>query len=189
MALSALAMNAAYGELSRKSLRQDGPTIDVTLLAKCEGGRDCAPVRGKALIDTGADRTAVEWSGIDAVGAKPQGSYRAQGVTSEAITLPSYPVRVELGGDLGSVEVDRAAATPHLKSQGLVALLGRDVLEQAELTYDGPSGTYTLATSGGASRVTSTSSFTTIAGTVGVALALGAVAAWIFAPACACDPR
>ncbi len=180
-------LDAVEREMTRQALRQDGPLIDVTLRAKCAGDVECEPVRGKALIDTGADRTAVEWTAVDGVGAIPQGTYSAQGVTSEAITLPVYPLSVEFDG-LGAVDVERAAATPHLKSQGLIALIGRDVLGQSQLTYDGLSGAYTLAMPQGSKRVES-SSWKLPLVAVGGAVAVGAFAAWLFAPVCACDVR
>jgi hypothetical protein len=144
-------------------------------------------VRGRALIDTGADRTAVEWSAIDDVGALPSGTYRAQGVTSEAITLPAYPLRIEFGDGLGSVELERVAGTPHLKSQGLLALIGRDVLEQGTLSYDGPSGAYTLAMPRGMTRVEADGWRAPLMA-AGFAAVFGVFAAWLFAPTCAVRP-
>jgi hypothetical protein len=69
------------------------------------------------------------------------------------VDLPVLPLRVEFPGGT-SVEVDEAAGTPHLRAQGLLALLGRDVLGEGRLAYDGPSGTWALDLPSGATRVT-----------------------------------
>lgn len=146
-------VDAELAEASSKSLRADGPLIDVELYFRCGDGL-CRSVRGKALVDTGADRTAVEFTEADAAGAKPEGSYHAQGVTSEAITLPVYSLKMRFPGtDLPEVNIESAAATPHLKSQGIVALIGRDVLEQVHLGYNGPTGQFSLSAPRGALEV------------------------------------
>ncbi len=169
--------SALERQLTSQALRKDGPLIDVTLHARCEDDTACRPIHGKALIDTGADRTAVELSELD--GAKSTGVYHAQGVTSESVALPVYSMRMGFpGSSLGDVHLDRVAGTPHLKPQGLVALLGRDVLENAQLTYDGPSGSYVLRSAEGEHHVEAVASKAPrIAGAA--ALVLGAVGAWL----------
>jgi hypothetical protein len=176
--------------LSAQALRKDGPLVDVTLHAKCKDDTSCPPIRGKGLIDTGADRTAVEFADLDAIDAVSAGTYFAQGVTSEGVSLPTYPLRVELDDANTGVDLERVAATPHLRSQGLVALIGRDVLGApgVKLQYDGAAGTFMLTTPKGETRVESAPSTVPLAG-IGAALALGALAAWLFAPACAECPK
>lgn len=163
-------------------LRRDGPLVDVEIRARCADGSACRPVRGKALVDSGADRTAVDTSVME--GVEPDGVYWAQGVTSEAVPLPIY--RLKLGFPdtaLGELEVERAAGTPHLGSQGLIALLGRDALQHGRFTHDGPSGTFALSLPGGTTRVEAKQSLLPLAA-AGFALVLGAVGAWALVPGC-----
>src|SRR5512143_1826172 len=91
-------------ELTRQALRKDGPLIDVTVHTTCASGRPCPPVRGKALIDSGADRTALELSEFE--GVEPAGVYHAQGVTSESVALPVFPARLEFEDGLGGVDLE-----------------------------------------------------------------------------------
>lgn len=139
-----LASESAHG------LRKDGPLIKVRIEFVCKSGQ-CKSLVGDALIDTGADRTAVDFSGVPE-GVEPSGTFWAQGVTSSSIQLPIYPVTLYFEGtDLPPVHIESAAATPHLKPQGLVALIGRDVLQQVNLSYDGPSGEFALVSAAGPS--------------------------------------
>ena len=136
-------IQAVDDELASSALRSDGPLVDVELRFENEEGELLPPVYGKALIDTGADRTAIEFASAEVAGAAPVGSLNAQGATSEATTLPMYAVTVGFPGTNTSVNVI-GAGTPHLTSQGIVALIGRDVLSQSHLTYDGPRGEFAL---------------------------------------------
>lgn len=172
--------SALERELASAALRKDGPLIDVELRATCEDQTPCRPIRGKALIDTGADRSAIELSELE--GALPSGTYWAQGVTSEAIELPVYSLDMGFPGtDLESVRVENAAGTPHLRSQGIVALLGRDVLEHGVLTHDGLRGTFSLTMPGGSTEVRAPS--WRLAGIAGTALLLGIAGTLILLPA------
>lgn len=169
--ISSALPKAVEDELSRSTLRKEGPLLDVTIHAP-----GMEPVTGKALVDTGADRTAVEFSALE--GLEPKHFYHAQGVTSEAITLPVYELELSFPGTkLPKVSIEDVAATPHLASQGLIALLGRDVLEHTRLVYDGPTGEFALATPRTAFKVKSPA----VAVSVIVAFAaLGAVAVYAF---------
>lgn len=158
-------------------LRRDGPLIDVEIHADC-GDAVCPPVRGRALVDSGADRTAVEFTELDPR-ARSTGTYWAQGVTSEVVPLPIYPLRVSIPGG-GSVEVDRAAATPHLRSQGLIALIGRDVLGRGQFAYDGPSGRWSLSLPRGRTHVGEPTNLLPWA--IGGGALLAAVGAWFLWP-------
>jgi hypothetical protein len=146
------------GELAKasaSSLREEGPLVDVALHLTREDGTELPPVYGKALVDTGADSTAVDFTSLSPE-AHATGSIQAQGVTSESITLPIYKVTLSFPGTtLATFDVERTAATPHLKSQGVVALIGRDVLSKARLTYDGPKGVFALKASKGRVSITS----------------------------------
>ena len=135
---------SALDAVAARRLRRDGPTLDVVLHTTCRDGSACPPVHGRAMVDTGADRTAVS---MDAVrGARPSGSFRALGVTSGEVDLPIYPVRLGFPGTgLPEVAVPEAAGSPHLRDQGIDVLIGREVLGRGRLVYDGRTGRWSLS--------------------------------------------
>jgi predicted aspartyl protease len=115
------------------------------VLALQASGRAIPPgVSGILLVDTGAGMTAIDESILADLGIPsitdtrvftPMGS-AIQSVYSCSLEFPGSnlpPARslFVLGADLGS--------------QGIVGLLGRDVLEQAVLVYNGTAGGWTLA--------------------------------------------
>lgn len=59
--------------------------------------------------------------------------------------MPLHPLRFSFPGtDLPPITFRRVAGSA-LQSQGIVALLGRDVLANFILVYNGPAGTFSLA--------------------------------------------
>lgn len=103
-----------------------------------------APLTGYALIDTGASVTSVdakilESLGIKAVGqipiSTPSGSSQ-QGLYSCQFSFPGTPIPVlPFVSVVGSI----------LQPQGIVALIGRDLLRNFLLIYDGVHGSWTLS--------------------------------------------
>ena len=55
-----------------------------------------------------------------------------------------YPAHLEVVGSNVHIEVPRAIGAA-LASQGIIALIGRDVLMQCTLHYNGPLGSFTLS--------------------------------------------
>jgi predicted aspartyl protease len=102
------------------------------------------PVSGYGLVDTGASRTC-----IDETTAKQMGLPLVDRVSiasaSHSSTLRNvYPVTVEIVGLPHQIHALHAVGAA-LRSQGLVALLGRDVLESCTLFYNGVSGEITIS--------------------------------------------
>jgi predicted aspartyl protease len=102
-----------------------------------------SPVPGLALIDTGASSTCIDdgvaqqlqLSAIDVVNMTS---------ASHASTPQNiYPVQIEVVGGI-RIDVPRAVGA-NLVPQNLVALIGRDFLQQCTLFYNGPNGAITLA--------------------------------------------
>ena len=165
-----------------EALQKEGALLDVEVHARRADGTACPPVRGRALIDPGADRSAFDSAALEC--AAPAGSYWAQGVTSESVELPMYDVTLVLPGtSIEPVVVEHAAGTPHLASQGLVGLVGRDVLQHGALAYDGLSGTYALSLPGGTHTARASGAAMPVLAVLG-ALALGAAGAWLLVPGC-----
>lgn len=102
------------------------------------------PKIGYALLDSGAsntciDRNIVEELEIPAIGIQeiytPQGSQKQN----------KYPAKISFPGtSLPPVEFGSVYGST-LKNQGLIALIGRDLLSHFTFTYNGPGGFITLA--------------------------------------------
>ena len=105
-------------------------------------------VRG--LIDTGADCTAIDLAVIQALGLIPTGTTRILTPSTGAGFHECNVYDVALFVLMGSSQVHTASlTTPIIESklavQGFDALIGRDVLSQGLLIYDGKAGTLSLA--------------------------------------------
>ena len=106
-----------------------------------------APVRGMALIDTGATMSMVDGGAITNLGVSPVGSVTL-GTASGSTQCPVYPVRLAIvmpdqtlffSGEFSSI------TSGPLQQMGLLALLGRDVLQHSQFVYDGPSNRFSVA--------------------------------------------
>ena len=119
------------------------PTALATYLSQ-NGKTVPAPVSGQALIDTGASISAVDASVIQSLGVQPVGVVKVN-TPSGSANQNQYPVQfVFPGTNLPSLEGTHAIGSV-LKSQGILALIGRDVLSRFVLVYNGPGGFITLA--------------------------------------------
>ena len=102
------------------------------------------PITGLALIDSGASKTCVDENAITQLGVPPINQITVQ-TPSGAAQQCLYPARFSFPGtplpgiDFGSVVGSTLAA------QGIVALIGRDVLERCVFVYNGPAGTYSIS--------------------------------------------
>lgn len=102
------------------------------------------PERGFALIDTGATSTCID----DAAAAKlglPTIDVVTVASASHASTQQNvHPIQIEVTGLPITISAPRAIAAP-LAAQGLLVLIGRDVLQHCTLFYNGLTGSFTLA--------------------------------------------
>jgi hypothetical protein len=109
------------------------------------------PVNIQGLIDTGASNTCIDPSVLTALNLSPTGS-----TLMNTPSTGATPVSV----DTYDVSLTIFAATPHaplmlhtipvssselLAAQGFHALIGRDILKNCLLTYDGQGGLFSLA--------------------------------------------
>lgn len=127
-------------------LSRFGPVIRVRIQAldDAAGGPaalgDSGPPfqEGLALIDTGAARSAVDEGVIRKLGAAPVGV----AVTGTPVGSHSFDVfPAALGfADLGLTLVFDRVRGVRIAPQGIIAILGRDILSRTVLVYDGISG-------------------------------------------------
>lgn len=134
------------------TLLQTGPRVPVVLSPLAEqlqtpfsrGEAIPSPVTGHALIDTGAsvtciDRDAAKRAGLAIVDSGPMHS-----ATHANEIVPIYAGRLSIQGLPNDIEARRAFGA-NLKSQGLTALIGRDVLAQCMFVYNGTDSSFSLA--------------------------------------------
>jgi len=102
------------------------------------------PEVGLALIDSGATSTSID----DDAARKlrlPAIDIVAVASASHASTQQNFhPIQIEVRGLPITISAPRAIAAP-LASQGLLVLIGRDVLQHCTLFYNGPAGSFSLS--------------------------------------------
>ena len=106
------------------------------------------PQAGWALIDTGATRTCVDKTILEALGVQPTGSVTT-GTAAGPVEQSLYPAKLNFPAanfelDFGSVVgVDLSGQS--IAGQDVLVLVGRDVLAHCILSYNGPGSFFTLA--------------------------------------------
>lgn len=109
------------------------------------------PVIGmRGLIDTGASGTLVDTGLLQRLGLMPTGSIHAHTPSTgvKPVRLNQYDVSFGIAMDRNIVHVCQwtmPVIESDLSSQGLDALIGRDILARALMIYDGMQGRVTLA--------------------------------------------
>jgi len=104
----------------------------------------------RGLLDTGASHTSVDPAVIVPLGLSPR--RRAQIITPSTGATPhvalTYDVAVYIPTNDPALTWQAPAmevSTLPLRNQGLDMLIGRDILSQTLLIYDGRTGTFTLS--------------------------------------------
>lgn len=140
--------------LIRVPIGADGPVIDLGIwLARAlahalvaQGHAVPTPKTIRALIDTGADRTAIHPNALASIASPPSGTtlVRRPGSTIAARRVNLHDVRLAFGGAVvssprgGWIEIESAAVVP--ADPGVLALIGRDMLAHCQFVYDGLKG-------------------------------------------------
>jgi predicted aspartyl protease len=132
---------------SRTELRKTGPKITVTIghprsaiaVAEKSHLELKKPFTVTALIDTGASRTVISPQLATTCGLRQTGQARISSA-GHITNRPEYAGAIHFPGhELTSFDPMSLVACP-LPEQDVACLLGRDVLERWNLTYDGRSG-------------------------------------------------
>ena len=103
-----------------------------------------APVVGWALIDTGAHSTCVDREAAARAGLAVVDSAPMTSATYAHEIVPIFAGQLDITGIPQNVVVNRAYGA-NLAAQGLVALIGRDLLASCILIYNGPDGSFSLS--------------------------------------------
>jgi hypothetical protein len=135
----------------RVAIGSDGPVVDLGLWigrvaaqALIARGRTVpAPNSVRALIDTGADRTAIHPMVLRSIPSPPAGTARVRrpGGTGTSRSVDLHDVRLAIAGSptpaipTAWVEIEAVAVAP--ANPGILALIGRDMLAHCQFFYDG----------------------------------------------------
>lgn len=102
------------------------------------------PVRGMALIDTGASRTVIQSGTGKELGLNPVGRQNISTASTDAVPCDQYDVNllfVAQNVHFANLVVIEAP----IRLQPVICLIGRDVLSQAVFVYIGYDNSFTLA--------------------------------------------
>lgn len=105
------------------------PVVEIALRSPKKGGQSISLL---ALVDSGSDATMLPMEVLQSIGARFYRVTRIRGVTGEPMTVDTYHISINLGPY--TIHGIEAVALPKSSE----AILGRDVLNQLELTLNGP---------------------------------------------------
>ena len=138
-------------EPAPEALRAQGPVFPVTLShtdavrrALRESGAEIAsPVHGLALVDTGATGSCFDLSAARRAGLPVRGTSLMSSASHADHRVPLFSGKLLMQD--WNINVETAMGVNLAGMPELIALIGRDLLEQAVLIYNGPEGAVTLA--------------------------------------------
>ncbi len=133
-------------------LQTRGPVVQVTVgvadvvahQLAAAGQNVPQPIAGQALIDTGASVTCIDDQIAQQLQLPVIDVAQMTSASHAAIPVNIYPAVIEFVGFGMRLNIGRAMGA-NLAPQGIVALLGRDLLQVCTLHYNGPTGQITLA--------------------------------------------
>ena len=134
------------------ALTMRGPVVQVTVSAGRaiaqqilqQGGSLPPPVSGLALIDTGATSTCVDDAAAQQLQVPVIDVVKIASASHSETEQNVYPISIEVVGLPIAIDAPRAIGAP-LAAQGLLVLIGRDLLQQCILVYNGVSGSFSLS--------------------------------------------
>ena len=103
-----------------------------------------APVAGWGIIDTGACVTCVDENAARNAGLATVDTGPIASATHDNHTVPIFAGQLDVAGIPQNINTYRAYGV-NLEAQGLIALIGRDVLANCILVYNGLDGSFSLA--------------------------------------------
>jgi predicted aspartyl protease len=136
----------------RDALLLRGPVFQVTLgladnIAQqiiLQGLAIPEPISGWALLDTGASSTCIDDAAAQRLKLPVINKVKMSSATHDAIDSNVYPALISFTGT--PIKVNALSAIgANLASQDLIALLGRDLLQNFNVFYNGAVGQITLS--------------------------------------------
>ena len=131
-------------------LRNRGPSVVATVSVTDEHAKSFSankdlpkPVQGIALIDTGASLTCIDNAAAREAGLAVVDVGTISSATDTAVEVPIYAGKISVPG-LPSLPVTGAYGLD-VSSQGLIAIIGRDVLEKCVFVYNGTGAVFSIS--------------------------------------------
>ena len=133
-----------------------GPTVRVTLSnppyiaqhLRDQGEPIPDAITGRAIIDTGADQSCIAAALARVLRLRPIDTKRILTPAGSPIEAQVYWALVAFPGSSmdarGLGVLGASLADERVLGEPIVMLIGRDLLQQAHLNYDGPRGVFTL---------------------------------------------
>jgi predicted aspartyl protease len=106
--------------------------------------RRAQPVAGIALIDTGATITCIDGGIAAQMSLAANGTAKICSASHDNTDCLTYPVRLHFPGWNVNLDSTKAMAVA-IKKQGIIALVGRDLLQNCLLVYNGVDGAVSIA--------------------------------------------
>jgi hypothetical protein len=138
-----------------EQLSADGPIIEIRVhiseprhqALKRTGKPIPNPVLARGLIDTGATCSCVDSAILRQLQLQPTGttSIYTPSTTNAPHTANQYDVSLWLPANSHNIKITVPVIEADFSAQGIGMLIGRDVLDDCLLVYNGPSGSVTLA--------------------------------------------
>ena len=133
-----------------EGLRQTGPILPLDMAFSAEAeraakkrGKKILKLKGTGLVDTGALQTCFDTAAARRLGLAIIDQATMTSATHHSVEVPVFEGRLVID-NFATVIVERALGA-NLTHHGIIALIGRDVLERTTFTYNGPDGSFTLA--------------------------------------------
>lgn len=137
---------------AKVALLQRGPVIPVVISAdqaftaalQAASKPIPQPVTGLALVDTGATTTCIDKTVAQQMGLAPSGTAKLSSASHQETECLTYPVQLFFPAWNVGLQAARAMGVT-IANQGIVVLVGRDLLQNCVLVYNGADGAFALA--------------------------------------------
>ncbi len=134
------------------ALIHNGPVVEVTISADARVAASIVaagyslppPIAGLAMIDTGASATCIDEEAAQLLKLPVIDVASVTSASGSATHHNVYAIEIAVVGSSIRVGLSKAVGGP-LKAQGLLALIGRDVLQNGVLVYNGMTGSFSLS--------------------------------------------
>jgi len=137
---------------AKVALVQRGPVIPVVIapdqafaVALQTAGKTIPQsVTGLALVDTGATTTCIDATVAQQMGLAPSGTAKLSSASHQVTDCLTYPVQLLFPAWNLALQAPKAMGVT-IANQGIIVLVGRDLLQNCVFVYNGADGSFTLA--------------------------------------------
>lgn len=141
--------NSVRTLLPDESLHISGPVLEASLTASdaqqqalIEQGKQVKSITGRAMFDTGASVSCFDISAAQEIGLAIISIGRMASASHAGIQVPVYTGKLVL--PKLNINIQPAMGA-NIASQGIIALIGRDVMRHGAFYYSGIDGSFSFA--------------------------------------------